>query len=492
MNGSTTQPLLPLTKGIEPRDCHRPNIRKDFDVIPPTVGPIVGFTTSQHARIFVRGELDKNNAVFAGIRHRKAGDSQWSAGVFSRLSPEFDMSDTLVLNTLHSDTRYEYQAGWFATANPGHTTETVKQIPLQWPATVYSFKTDSAARNRTRRYVVGSCRYLRLTAGIPSAPHLGDEIFGNIHALTRQQSIDAVVMAGDQVYVDDLNIVAPDRDYSSITRKYRAAFTQPHIRKLMAGTATYMILDDHEIEDNWPANRDTGDKTLYNNAMRAYEAYQCSHGPAHDLLPDGRINRNLSRYWYRFANADIDWFVMDCRTERTLTGRDKRMIGVTQEQALLKWLINSNARVKFIVSSVMLMPDQRRDNDGWKAFAAQRNRILETIRSNAIKNVVFVSGDIHGSLCCHLTHDKSPDFIVHSVVSSPLCNTRLLPYANVRDLLVNAPLTSVGTGTYSLKLNSRVVSEDNFVCLSISGQQLKVDFHNKKGRIIESATVELK
>ena len=146
MNGPTTQPLLPLTKGLEPRECHRPNIRKDFDVISPTVGPIVGFTTAQHARIFVRGDFDKNNAVFAGIRHRKAGDSQWSAGVFSRLNPEFDMSDTLVLNNLHSDTRYEYQAGWFATSSPGHTPETVKQIALQWPATVYTFKTDSTWR----------------------------------------------------------------------------------------------------------------------------------------------------------------------------------------------------------------------------------------------------------------------------------------------------------------------------------------------------------
>ena len=183
---------------------------------------------------------------------------------------------------------------------------------------------------------------------------------------------------------------------------------------------------------------------------------------------------------------------MDCRTERILSGGDKRMIGVAQEQALLKWLVNSSAKVKFIVSSVMFMPDQQRDTDGWKAFTAQRNRILETIRSNVIKNVVFVSGDIHGSLCCQLTHDKSPDFVVHSVVSSPLCNTRLLPYANVRDLVVNAPLTSVGTGTYSLQLGSRVVSEDNFACLTITGQQIKVDFHNNKGRIIESATIALK
>ena len=463
-------------------------------MISPTVGPIVGFTTAQHARIFVRGDSDKNNAVFAGIRHRKAGDSQWSAGVFSRLSPEFDMSDTLVLHNLRSDTLYEYQAGWFATSSPGHTPETVKQIALQWPATVYTFKTDSTERNRTRRYVIGSCRYLRLTAGIPSAAHLGDEIFASIHALARQQGLDAVVMTGDQVYVDDLNIIAPDSDYPAITRKYRAAFSQPNIRSLMARTPTYMILDDHEIEDNWPANRSNGDTALYNNAMRAYEAYQCSHGPAHALQPDGRINRNLSRYWYMFANADIDWFVMDCRTERILAGRDKRMIGVAQEQALLKWLVNSTARVKFIVSSVMFMPDQRRDSDGWKAFTTQRNRILETIRSNAVKNVVFVSGDIHGSLCCQLTHDKSPDFIVHSVVSSPLCNTRLLPYANVGDLLVNTPLTTVGTGTgtYSLTLNSRVVSEDNFACLTITGQQLKVEFHNKKGRIIETATIALK
>ena len=492
MNGAPARALLPLTKGVEPRDIRRPNIRKEFDVNPPSVGPIVGFTTSQHARIFVRGEPDDNNAVFAGIRHRKAGERTWSAGVFSRLSTEFDMSDALVLNALQGSTRYEYQAGWFATSSPGHTPETVKQIALEWPDKVYSFKTDAPQRNRIRRYVVGSCRYLRLTGGVPSAPHLGDEIFASIQALARQKPLDAVVMTGDQVYVDDLNIVAPDYSYADITRKYRAAFAQPHIRSLMASTPTYMILDDHEIEDNWPANKGPGDITLYNNAMSAYEAYQCSHGPALDLLPDGRINRNLSRYWYSFANADIDWFVMDCRTERTLTGNDKRMIGEQQEYALLKWLLSSTAKVRFIVSSVMFMPDQQRDNDGWKAFAAQRNRILETIRSNAIKNVVFVSGDIHGSLCCRLTHSKNRDFIVHTVVSSPLCNTRLLPYASAKDLIVSGPLTTVGTGIYSLQLETRVVSEDNFACLTIEGQKLQVDFHNKKGRVIESATIALK
>ena len=457
----------------------------------PTVGPVLGYTTTHNARIFVRGAPDKNNAVFAGIRHRKVGQSQWSAGIYSRLSPEFDMSDTLVLNGLSADTRYEYQAGWFTTTRHDHTPETVKKIPLQWPAYFYTFKTTSSKPGRVRRYVVGSCRYLRLTGGIASAPELGDEIFSSISALNRQRPLDAVVMTGDQVYVDDLNFLLPDREYAAISEKYQAAFSQPYIRNLMAGTPTYMILDDHEIEDNWPANRGSDDRALYNNAMTAYEIYQCSHGPAHDLLPDGRINRDLRRYWYWFADGDIDWFVMDCRTERNLSANAKSMIGTEQEYALRKWLINSTAKVKFIVSSVLFMPDQQHGDDAWKAFTAQRNRILETIRSNAIKNVVFVSGDIHGSLTCQLTHSKSPGFVVHSVVSSPLCNTRLLTYASASDLIFNAPLTTVGTGTYSPRLTSRVVSEDNFACLTIEGKQLKVDFHNKKGRIIESVIIAL-
>ena len=458
----------------------------------PTVGPIVGFTNEQHARIFVRGAPDKNNAVFAGIRHRKVGERQWSAGVYSRLGPEFDMSDTLPLSGLSADTRYEYQAGWFSTTRHDHTPETVKQIPLQWPPHVYTFKTTSNQANRTHRYVIGSCRYLRLTAGIPSAPELGDEIFASISALNRKHPLDAVVMTGDQVYVDDLNVLLPDREFAAISKKYQAAFSQPHIRNLMSGTPTYMILDDHEIEDNWPANQDSTDRGLYNNAIRAYEIYQCSHGPAHDLLPNGRINRDLTRYWYWFAHGDIDWFVMDCRTERTLSGNAKSMIGTEQEYALLKWLINSRAKVKFIVSSVMFMTDQKQHgDDGWQAFTAQRNRILETIRSHAIKNVVFVSGDIHGSLCSQLTHSKTPNFVVHSIVSSPLCNTKLLPYANAGSLILDRPLTTVGTGIYSPRLISRVVSQDNFACLTIEGQQLKVDFHNKKGQIVESATIAL-
>ena len=459
----------------------------------PTVGPILGYTTPHHARIFLRGATSTDYPVFAGIRHRKRGEQLWSAGVYSKLNGEYDMSDTLVLDNLDADSPYEYQAGWYNYTHPDHTPETVAKIALEWPQTVYTFKTASTERNRVRRYVVGSCRYLRLTLGVPSAPELGDAIFSAIQSLAARQPLDGLLMVGDQVYVDDLNIVAPDRDYPAIAHKYRSAFSQPHIRNLMSGTPTYMILDDHEIEDNWPANQSSADKALYQNALRAYEIYQCSHGPALERLPDGKINRKVSRYWYSFADGDSDWFVTDCRTQRILSGSDKRMLGVEQENALLKWLIQSPAKVKFIVSSVLAFPDlKNHGEDGWKAYSTQRTRILETIRSNKIKNVMFVSGDIHGSLTSQLRHSQDPDFVVHSIVSSPLCNSKMLPYAKADNLILDQPLATNTAGTYKASMTSRMISEDNFACLTLQADQLNVDFHDKKGRKIESVTIALR
>ncbi len=43
---------------------------------------------------------------------------------------------------------------------------------------------------------------------------------------------------------------------------------------------------------------------------------------------------------------------------------------------------------------------------------------------------MFVSGDVHASLTSRLTHSEDPDFEVHTIVSSPLCNSKLLPYAS--------------------------------------------------------------
>ncbi|MBN3861664.1 alkaline phosphatase family protein [Pseudomonas frederiksbergensis] len=461
----------------------------------PTVGPIIGHTTTNHARIFLRGELQNNALVFAGIRYRRTGEKHWSKGVFAKLSVLRDMSDVIALNDLATDTDYEYQAGWFSPMSPVHTVETIEELPLQWPRETYRFRTQSSKTTQPRAYVVGSCRYLRMTAGIASAPHLGDRIFASITSLAERAEppISAMLMTGDQIYVDDLNIVAPDREYKDILSKYRTAFSQPHISKLMSNIPTYMILDDHEIEDNWPANKSKNDIFLYKNAMAAYELYQASHSPAHELLANGKVSRTLEQYWYQFAEGDIEWFITDSRTRRNLSANDRRILDEEQEQALLKWLINSPARVKFVVTSVMFYPDRKlHGDDAWKAFPQQRLRLLETIRAHGIKNVLFISGDVHGSLTSRLTHSEDPDFEVHTIVSSPLCNSKWLPYAKASTFILDQALARTATGEYRHELTSEVISQDNFAHLIVDAEQVRVDYHDRDGKPLQSISIKLR
>ncbi|QHF48512.1 alkaline phosphatase D family protein [Pseudomonas sp. S49] len=465
-------------------------------MLKPTIGPIIGHITTNHARIFMRGDRQNNALVFAGVRYRAAGAQPWSKGNFARLSEWRDMSHVFAINNLSSDTEYEYQAGWFSPMSPVHTPDSVAELPLQWPREIYRLRTRSSKARQPRAYIVGSCRYLRMTAGIASLPQLGDRIFASINQVIEgiQPPISAVMMTGDQIYVDDLNLLAPDREYKDILSKYRAAFSQPNIQRLMSGTSTYMILDDHEIEDNWPANASTSDDDLYRNAMAAYDLYQASHSPAHPLTTNGEVDHStLEQYWYQFSDGDIEWFVTDSRTRRNLSADDRRILDEAQEQALLKWLSNSTARVKFVVTSVMFYPDRKlHGDDAWKAFPEQRLRLLETIRTRRIKNVVFISGDVHGSLTARLTHSEDPDFEVHTVVSSPLCNSKLLPYAKASTFILNQPLVRTAAGDYRHELTSTVVSEDNFAHMVVEAGQIQVNYHDRDGKRMQSISIPLR
>ena len=94
--------------------------------------------------------------------------------------------------------------------NPVHFVDTPQALPLQWPGQIHRLRTRSSQATQPKAYVVGSCRYLRLTAGIAADPHLGDRMFATISRLVEQADppVSAMLMTGDQIYVDDLNLIA--------------------------------------------------------------------------------------------------------------------------------------------------------------------------------------------------------------------------------------------------------------------------------------------
>lgn len=461
------------------------------------VGPIVGHTDAQHFRIFFRAgtnSLDDLGRCVGAARCRVVG-GEWGEPVLNKLSPNFDLTGVFVFHGLVADTVYEYQVGWFLD-DADFDELTIDASTIDWNATESQQVKTGAATPKPRSYVVGSCRYLLRLFNGHWFDDRGDKVFRSI---LRQiegnpaRPVDALMMMGDQVYADDLRGFGPDTRLDQFMERYRTAFSQEHIRKLMSRVPTYMILDDHEIEDNWPSRATASDRlTLYPNAIHAYQIYQCSHGPLFETTDEGRLSGVLSHFWYIFGDAVCDWFVMDTRTERVPEAG--QMIGPVQMTALVRWLKDGSGRIKFIVSSVPMFPDVSSDSaDKWGAFPGQRKEILDVVFGQRIPNVVLLSGDVHTSFSCTLqekpnTGEVNDGFVMHSVVSSSF----FWPYPHMSrgSFMFDQPLSNMGMRTLLPSLRSNdCYGDDNFTRLdaSLNPPGLQVSVYGRKGEELETS-----
>jgi alkaline phosphatase D len=306
-----------------------------------------------------------------------------------------------------------------------------------------TFRTFAAAQGPVEAslsFLLGSCRYPGLLWKIKEA----DRIFGPMHAHFADGPLGKAarytMMCGDQVYADMLHRVIPilrADTFDEFQERYLTAYGAPNLRRLLRSSTTYMILDDHEIEDNWTQDRvtDEGKHQLFNIAIGAYQSYQWSHSP--------RTFGQL--FYYTFECGGYPTFVLDTRTQRfkdDQTGlRDNHLLGRPsidpdhpgQLQRLLDWLSAQQKQrknvPKFIVTSSVFVPndmseriapvpgvvsgpgkkktlnnmlfewnrERREDSDSWPAYPSTRLALLQHIVENKIQNVVFLGGDIHCS-----------------------------------------------------------------------------------------------
>ncbi len=205
--------------------------------------------------------------------------------------------------TLDPDTTYRVRLGTLTVDDPFSDDETVASLTLKdrlpdanvWRDELTAlpenkaqaeFRTFPNSAKTTDRlsFIVGSCRYPGL---FWKAKH-ADKIFGavrkeidkNVNGITPR----FVLMVGDQIYADMLNRHLPlglADTYEEFQDRYIKAFGSRNMRQLLRHVSTYMILDDHEIEDNWTQDRIRGSskRMLFNLAISAYMSYQWSHGP---------------------------------------------------------------------------------------------------------------------------------------------------------------------------------------------------------------------
>ncbi len=428
----------------------------------PGLGPLVGHTTDSACRLWIRaGDPEDSGAKLAPQRRTvgvitvvKAGGKKAADApvYYFRLQREYDRTGTFMLGEdislrgvgeafeMRPDTEYVVRMGTLTLDDPLSDDESleseelvgrlpspdvwrqelVERLPAkQSEATFRTFpRADKVAENIS--FVIGSCRYPGLLWRVKHA----DRIFAPIGRLVMNPTDDEpapnfVLMVGDQIYADMFSRLIPvglADTFEEFQDRYHKAYGSPNMRKLLQRVPTYMILDDHEIEDNWTQDRfDNGSKRfLFNIAINAYMSYQWVHSP-----------RNFgTRLHYSFDCGGYPFFVMDTRTQRYMddnedTLEDNHMLGrpalddaPNQLNRLLDWLVRMQDErdnvPKFIVSSSVFVPNpvkaradsskkRKEASDSWPGFPTTRRVILDCIVENNIQNVIFASGDIHCS-----------------------------------------------------------------------------------------------
>jgi len=215
-----------------------------------------------------------------------------------------------------------------------------------------------------------------------------------------------MAMLGDQVYVDArAGLFDSASEIERIVPRYRQAFGSPGFRAVASRLPLTMVIDDHEINDNWTSAQrlaSLGGRRRARIALDAFHAYQRSHGP--DPLPGGSSRRIRNNY--ALESEQLSLFVLDSRTTRILAP-ERRILSKAAWRLLESWLLeqkqNHGSRPKWLLSGSVLAPGlcdaighpSPRDCDTWQFCEPDRRRLLSYICRHRIENVVFLSCDYH-------------------------------------------------------------------------------------------------
>ena len=483
----------------------------------PALGPIVGHTTHNSCRLWIaasdaqdeediaedrrtigvigvvtNGTIDPGTIAYFRLRREYDRTGTFNLGVDVSLWANEEMKKKLKPFVLKPATEYHVRMASLSMddAYPNDANITNEQIAAKLPPpSVWADKLNkdpleevyAEARFTTQptppkgapttpiSFLIGSCRY----PGLLWKRKESDRIFGPMLKEARQdhlppkkrQPVNFTLMMGDQIYADMFNRMIPiglADTYEEFQERYHTAFGSRNMRAFLSHVPTYMILDDHEIEDNWTQDRlheSNSSRILFNLSIGAYMTYQWSHGPRCEdsylqTLAKGKrefLKRMQTlNLFYDFSCAGYPFFVLDTRTQRYKRTEgadddegldDNHLLGKpslhlsepSQLDRLRAWLKDMQAMrgnaPKFIVSASVFLPngvDERQGNekglnksDSWPSFPNTRSSILEIIVKNRIENVVFLSGDVHCSSLCQMEFaGQGAGLTAYSIVSS--------------------------------------------------------------------------
>lgn len=313
-----------------------------------------------------------------------------------------------------------------------------------------------------------------------------------------------LLLCGDQIYTD---ATAGLFDPKMADQKFRI----PHERRAQSrgsmavmqrrGLAVQMMLDDHEIRDNWAPNDPEPEvlgsgKTALELGRSAYFKYERG------------LQNEPPRVWHTVEHKGLPFFLGDTRTERegrtSLNWHDARIMSPEQCSSLCEWLKADRYKdsPKFVLTAAALLPRRLQvaeqcaralHSDGWEGYPASMHALLKFICDNEIKGAVFLSGDDHMSNLVTATVTRSDgqrSCTLHSIHSSalyapyPVANAAPADFKGYESFCFPDP--EVPDRHYCCRVRTHFAPGDGYAVLAARcdrlGWHLDVDFYNAAGQ----------
>ncbi|MES2718558.1 MAG: alkaline phosphatase D family protein [Pseudomonadota bacterium] len=236
-----------------------------------------------------------------------------------------------------------------------------------------------------------------------------------------------LLLTGDQIYADATAGLFDPRSARLPARGSGAPAADDWLRKpyqhWLASVGTQavlgllpsrMLMDDHEIADNWAPLPAGADAQARLQARRRRAAGREAFLRHQRNLPAGVLPGVL---WQTVRHRGIGFFLADTRTERsarTASGDAlrPRILARRQAHALQRWLALDVQQPAFVVSPSMLLPRRRASarslagalqSDAWCGFPGSLHGLLAQLWRLGRQNLVFLSGDEHLSCAVEAT-----------------------------------------------------------------------------------------
>jgi hypothetical protein len=162
---------------------------------------------------------------------------------------------------------------------------------------------------------------------------------------------DLTILMGDQIY--EPHVQSGSGWLDAYVSRYRYYWRPREFREAVRRGPTYMILDDHEVADDWGSffTQDTeGFEDQVTSALAAYRLFQDAHNP------EAQRRWRGDKYHYHFYRGPAAFFVLDERSQRRRAS-GSAVLGAGQREDLLVWSQMEETRradVIILVSSVPL------------------------------------------------------------------------------------------------------------------------------------------